>query len=122
VKLSVGMFVETDVGRTPKFVFSVANPHQRPATIWGAGVEAPDCGISAPAFNPELLIFPPRLAFPAELTDGAGVAFMESIDYFLSQLRAKKVTPPVQVIGYVTDALGNRHESARVAFEIGDAG
>jgi len=96
----------------------VSNPHERPATIWGAGVEAPELGISAPAFYPELLIFPPRLALPAELTDGAGVAFMESVDYFRSQLTAKKISSPVNVIGYVTDALGNRHESTSVVFEV----
>jgi hypothetical protein len=26
-------------------------------------------------------------------------------------LRARQITPPLEVIGYVTDALGNRHES-----------
>jgi|SRR6185436_12896755 len=122
VKLAVGEFVQEGRGRTPKFVFNVANPHQRPVTICGAGVEAPGLGISAPAFNPELLIIPPRLALPSELTDGAGVAFMESIDYFQSQLRTKNVVPPVKVIGYVTDALGNRHESEPMLFKLGEAG
>lgn len=122
VKLAVGAFVQEGVGSTPKFVFSVANPHQRPATIWGAGVEAPELGVSAPAFKPELLMFPPRPALPTEITDGSGVAFMESIDYFQSQLHAKKASAPVNVIGYVTDALGNRHESEPVVFEVGSAG
>src|ERR1041385_2986830 len=56
VKLAVGAFVREGIGSTPKFVFSVANPHPRPATIWGAGVEASELGISAPALYPELLI------------------------------------------------------------------
>ena len=85
-------------------------------------MEAPELGISAPAFKPELLIFPPRLALPSELTDGAGIAFMESIDFFQSQLRTNKVSPPINVIGYVTDALGNRHESDPTVFKGGQAG
>jgi len=111
VELHVGELIESGVGRTPKFLFKVANPNQRPATIWGAGVEAPDAGISVPIFKPELLVFPPRLAFPREIDDGQGFAFSGAVDYFESELRSKKVVPPVQVIGYVTDALGNCHQS-----------
>jgi len=111
VELYLGELVQSGVGRTPKFLFKVSNPNQRPVTLWGAGIEAPEVGISAPVFEPELLVFPPQLAFPREITDGQGFAFSGAIDYFESELRAKRVVPPVQVIGYVTDALGNRHES-----------
>jgi len=111
VELHVGELDESGVGRTPKFRFKLSNPNERPATIWGAGIEAPELGISAPVLKPELLVFPPQLALPRQITDGQGLAFSASIDYFESELRAKRVVPPVQVIGYVTDALGKRHES-----------
>jgi hypothetical protein len=111
VELHVGELVEANVGTTRRFLFKVANPSERPTTVWGAGVDAPDFGISAPAFDPMLLVYPPQFAFPREVTDGQGFAFHSSIDYFESQLLSKNIAPPIQVIGYVTDALGNRHES-----------
>jgi hypothetical protein len=118
VELSVGELVGTGVGKTPIFLFKVANPHERPATIWGAGVEVPGTGISAPVFKPQLLVFPPRIALPMQIADGEGFAFSEPVEHFKSEMRAKKLAPPVQVIGYVTDALGNRHESKPVTFEV----
>jgi hypothetical protein len=110
VKFAVGELVESGVNRTPKFIFTVSNPHQRPFTVWGAGVEAPEVGVSVPVIKPELS------SFPHEVTDGQGFGFVSDIDYFVSQLRAKNVNRSVQVIGYVTDALGNRHVSEPVSF------
>jgi hypothetical protein len=111
VELQVGELVERDVGRAPKFVFKVVNPNPRPVTISGAGVEARAAGISVPAFKPETLAYPPRLALSHELTDGQRLDFMESVDFFESELQKRGINPPVEVIGYVTDAFGKRHES-----------
>jgi hypothetical protein len=110
VELHVGEYVVSDISRTPKFIFKVANPNERPVTVCGAGVESLAGGVSAPVFRPELN------SFPQQLADGQSFMFMSPIDYFASQLRAKKVATPVQVIGYVTDTLGNQHESTPVPF------
>jgi hypothetical protein len=111
VELHVGELVERDIGRTPKFVFKVVNPNQRPVTVSGAGVEARSAGISVPAFMPQTLMYPPRLAFSRELTDGQRLDFMEAVDFFEAELHKRGIEPPVEVIGYVTDAFGGRHES-----------
>jgi hypothetical protein len=111
VELHVGELVERDVGRTPKFVFKVVNPNQRPVTVSGAGVEARSAGIAIPAFMPQTLVYPPRLALSRELTDGQRLDFMESVDFFEAELHKRNIEPPVEVIGYVTDAFNRRHES-----------
>jgi hypothetical protein len=111
VELHVGHLVESGVGRTRKFLFKIANPQTRPATIVGAGIEARIVGVSAPAFKPEALWYPPYLALPCEIKDGQSVTFSEGVEFFESELRGKGITPPVEVIGYATDGLGHRHES-----------
>jgi hypothetical protein len=122
VELHVGHLVESGVGRTPKFVFKVANPHTRPATIVGAGVDARTFGISAPVLRPEALWYPPRLALPSEISDGQSITFSSDVDYFESELRARQIAPPLEVVGYVTDALGNRHESKPTTYALERAG
>lgn len=112
----VGELVEVGVGRTPKFIFKVANANQRPVTIWGGGIEAPEHGISVPVIKPEYN------ALPQQITDGNALMFMSSIDYFASELRRKKIRTPVHVIGYVTDALGARYESQPVEFPLRTVG
>lgn len=116
VHLHVGELVERDVGRSSKFVFKVVNPNQRPVTVSGAGVEARLAGISIPAFMPQTLVYPPRLALSCELTDGQRLDFMESVDFFQAELRKRGIEPPVEVIGYVTDAFDRRHESKPTTF------
>jgi hypothetical protein len=111
VELHIGHLVEDGVGRTRKFLFKVANPNTRPATIVGAGIDSRAFAISVPIIKPEALWYPPRLALPSEITDGQSVTFSSAVDYFESHLRTRQITPPLEVIGYVTDALGNRHES-----------
>jgi hypothetical protein len=111
VELHVGELVERDVGRTPKFVFKVVNPNPRPVTVSGAGVEARTAGISVPAFMPQTLVYPPRLALSCQLTDGQRLDFMESVEFFEGELHKRGIEPPVEVIGYVSDAFGRRHES-----------
>jgi hypothetical protein len=111
VEFQVGELFERGIGRTPKFVFKVVNPNPRPVTISGAGVEARSADISAPAFKPETLTDPPRIALSRELNDGQRLDFMESVDFFEAELHRRGIEPPIEVIGYVTDALGRRHES-----------
>jgi hypothetical protein len=111
VELHVGELVERDVGSTPKFVFKVVNPNRRPITVSGAGIEARTAGISIPAFKPETLMYPPRLALSRELHDGQRLDFMEAVDFFESELEKRGIKPPIEVVGYVTDAFGRRHES-----------
>ena len=118
VELHVGHLVESGIGRTPKFLFKIANPHTRPATIVGAGIEAHSVDISAPVFKPEAHWHPPYIAIPCVIKDGQSVTFSSDIEFFEFELRARGVTPPVEVIGYVTDALGNRHESKATTFEL----
>ena len=116
LEFHVGELVESGVGRTPKFIFKVANPNQRPVTIWGGGIEAPEHGVSVPVIKPE---YNP---LPQQITDGNALMFMSSVDYFVSELRRKSIRTPVQVIGYVTDALGTRYESKPVEFPLRTAG
>jgi len=111
VKLHVGELRGSDIHPTPRFLFQVANPNRRPATICGAGVEARTAGISAPAFMPQTLFDPPRLALPWQINDGQRADFMESVEFFDSQLEPRHALPPIEIIGYVIDAFGNRHES-----------
>lgn len=110
VELYVGEFVDRDVGSTPKFIFKVANPGQRPVTVWGAGVDALESDVHAPVLVPQLV------SFPQEVGDGQGFMFMSDIDYFAAQLRAKGIKEPIQVVGYVSDALGNHHVSNATTF------
>ena len=117
VKLHVGELRGRDVEPTRKFLFQVANPSPRPATICGAGVEARAAGIAAPAFMPQTLFDPPRLALPWQINDGQRADFMEPVEFFESQLKTKHAVPPIEIIGYVTDAFGNRHESEPTIYE-----
>ena len=95
---------------TPKFTFKVANPHTRPATVMGAGIEAPAIGLSVPVIRFEIS------RPPLEITDGQAMHFLSDVDFFESQLRGRGVTEPVEIIGYVTDALGQHHRSAPVMY------
>lgn len=112
----VGELVERGVGRSFKFIFKVANPNERPVTIWGGGVEAPEHGISVPVMKPE---YNP---LPQQITDGNALMFMSSIDHFVSELRRRRIPTPVQIIGYVTDALGGRYKSKPVEFPLRTSG
>ena len=60
---------------------------------------------------PQTLVYPPRLALSCELADGQRLDFMESVDFFEAELHKRGIEPPVEVIGYVTDAFDRRHES-----------
>ena len=110
VRSYVGKYVHEGRPDTLKFVFQVSNPNHRPVTVWGAGMEAPEVGVSAPVINPEFSWF------PHELTDGQGFMFASSTDYFASELHHKGIDRPVDTIGYVTDALGRTHRSKPVKF------
>jgi len=110
VEFAVGKLVERGVGETPKFVFKVANPHARPATIVGAGIEAPSIGLSVPVLRFEMS------QPPQQITDGQSMAFLSDVDLFEAQLRGRGVIGQVEVVGYVTDALGQRHQSTPVIF------
>jgi hypothetical protein len=111
VELHVGELVDRDVGATPKFIFKVVNPNLRPVTVCGAGIEARAAGISVPAIKPETLWYPSRIALARELSDGQRLDFVESVDFFETKLRERSIEPPMEIIGYVTDAFGNHHES-----------
>lgn len=84
VRFYVGKFVHEGRPDTLKFVFQVSNPNHRPVTVWGAGMEAPEVGVSAPVIKPEFSWF------PHELTDGQGFMFASSTDYFASELHHKR--------------------------------
>lgn len=116
VRFGVGELVLRGISRSRQFVFNVSNPHERPVTLVGAGIQAIEVPVSCPAFAPLLVVSTPRLALPVELTDGRSVAFMEDLDHFAAELRTQGVKPPVKIVGYVIDAIGNRHESDPVDF------
>ncbi len=117
VEVHLAELVEVGVAPTQRFLFKVANPHTRPATIVGAGIEAPSAGISAPVFSPLTLWNPPRFALPWEITDGQSATFSSDVEYFESELRSRGVKVPVEIFGYVSDALGNRHDSKSTTYD-----
>lgn len=110
VRFAVGKWAREGFRDEIRFVFTVSNPNARPVSIWGAGIEAPSVDIAVPVVRPELSMF------PHELTDGQGFMFLSSTDPFEAELRRKRITDHVEVIGYVTDALGRKHRSEPVTY------
>lgn len=110
VRFAVGKHVQEGWPDEIKFVFTVSNPSTRPISVWGAGVEAPTAGVSVPVVRPEIG------TFPHHLTDGQGFMFLSPVSYFESELHRKGVDTPIQIVGYVTDALGRTHKSEPVRY------
>jgi len=110
VRFGIGKHVQQGSLDEIKFVFTVSNPNARPVSVCGAGIEALAVGVSVPVIKPELSMF------PHQLTDGQGFMFLSSVSYFDSELRRKGVNAPIEIVGYVTDALGRTHKSDPVRY------
>lgn len=115
VELSFGFPEIPGIGLGPQVLFlSASNPGDRSVSLNGSGLLLPD---------ERTLVFPDPegdVTFPCDLEEGKSCRVWIPTDTLARELRKAGLSGGVKLVGFYNDALGDRHKSKPIKFQIDD--